>query len=811
MYRCTFDTARFNGVKPNWGNIVTNRKLMAACLVALASGAQANAQSTTGPGADVTSGGLEEVVVTARRREESIQSVPVAVSSVGGAELTAEGITDIVALGTKMPGLNITAGAGAGSATPVFSIRGLSQQELTILADPSVTLYMGDLVYARAQGANSAMFDIDRVEVLKGPQGTLFGRNTTGGAIVVRPARPSTSNEGMASVTYGNFATRMFEAMANVTLGDRAQLRIAGVIDQDDGYMEDVITGRSVNHTDTEALRISFAAQPTDKLDTLFVYNQFDEDDGGTGTFIYQVNETRNAAGAYTTALCGAGPSVLGWGNCTDMLAAQEARGPRKVQSGAPVFTKINTWDLTNTTSYAISDTITVKNILGYRSVENHNYEDTDGTPWPVLSIERIDEFTQWSEELQLLGSTEKLDWIVGAYWFNEEGENQGLSMTAQREPAPGNTDAYGVEPLPRGFPSWSNTNVEGDNTSEAVFAQGTWRFTDAWSLTAGARYTQDEKTAVIKNHLGDLTGPTACRFTVDTDGNPATPEVNPGIANCRLPVSEDFSEPTWNLSLEYKPTDDMLYYLAHRHGYRSGGFGARAGTQAGLERTFEPETVDDIELGAKVDWDIGGRKALRTNLALYYSDYQDIQRLLTDPSTVPVTTVTTNAGKAEIKGAEFELNWYLTDSLEFSGWYAYTDAEFTEFTAPDGRDLSIFPFARAPENVYSAALDYTLPIDASKGTMSIGASYWYTDEYSFNDDFQPTVMVDSYSLVNLRADWKNIFGSPLDIGAYVRNATDEEYTLEVLNLYTALGFDGRTIGEPRTYGIRASYNFGAR
>ena len=371
--------------------------------------------------------------MTARRREESIQSVPVAVSAVGGAELTAEGLTDLVQLGTKMPGLTVAPGNGAGSATPLFAIRGLSQQELTILADPSVTTYMGDIVYARAQGINSAMFDLDRVEVLKGPQGTLFGRNTTGGAIVIRPAQPSTTNEGMAALTFGNHGAAMFEAMANLTLGDRVQLRVAGVIDQDDGYIEDIITGRSVNDTDTQAFRVSLAAQPTDKLDTLFVYNRFIEDDGGTGTFIYDVNTATNATGGYTSTICGAGPTFLGWGSCTQLLADQQARGPFKVQSGAPAFTKIGTWDLTNTTSYAISDSLTVKNIVGYRSVDNHNYEDTDGTPWPVLSIERIDTFTQWSEELQLIGSTEKLDWIVGAYWFNEEGSNQGLSMTAQR------------------------------------------------------------------------------------------------------------------------------------------------------------------------------------------------------------------------------------------------------------------------------------------------------------------------------------------------------------------------------------------
>ena len=786
---------------------MTNSKLMVACLAVL-SAAQASAQEGSSP-AGAASGGLEEVIVTARRREESIQSVPVAVSAVSGAELIAAGVTDVVGLGTKMPGLTVAPGNGAGSATPLFAIRGLSQQELTILADPSVTTYMGDIVYARAQGINAAMFDLDRVEVLKGPQGTLFGRNTTGGAIVIRPAQPSKYNEGMAALTVGNHNSLTFEGMANFALGDRVQLRVAGVKDRDDGYISDIITRRSVNDTSTGAYRISLAAQPTDRLDTLFVYNRFDEDDGGTGTFINDVNTTTNASGAFTSTICGAGPTALGWGGCVQMLEDQQERGPFKVQSGAPVFTEISTWDLTNTTSFALTDAVTIKNIVGYREVNNHNYEDTDGTPWPVLSIERRDTFTQWSEELQLLGSTERLDWIVGAYWFNEEGSNQGISMTAQREPAPGNTDAFGIEPLPRGFNSWSNTWVEGDNTSKALFAQGTWRFTDRWSMTAGARYTMDEKTAVIRNQTGNLTGPTTCRFTVDADDNPATPETRPAIGDCRLSVDEDFSEPTWNVSVEYKPTDDQMYYLAHRHGYRSGGFGARAATQAGLERTFEPETVDDIELGAKVDWSIAGRRALRTNLALFYSDYQDIQRLLTDPTTVPVTTVTTNAGKAEIKGAELEISWWVTDALELSGWYAYTDAKFTDFTAPDGRDLSVFPFARAPENVASASIDYMLPLDSSIGAVSVGANYWYTSEYSSNDDFHPSVMVDSYSLVNLRADWKSVYGSPVDLGVFVRNATDEEYNLAILNIYTSLGFDARTPGEPRTYGLRMTYNFG--
>ena len=184
---------------------------------------------------------------------------------------------------------------------------------------------------------------------------------------------------------------------------------------------------------------------------------------------------------------------------------------------------------------------------------------------------------------------------------------------------------------------------------------------------------------------------------------------------------------------------------------------------------------------------------------------------MLTDPSTVPVTTVTTNAGKAKIKGAELEATWQVTDALELSGWYAYTDADFTQFVAPDGRDLSVFPFARAPKNISSASITYTLPIDPANGTFTVGASYWDTSEYSSNDDYHPSVMVKGYSLVNLRADWKNAMGSPLDVGVFVRNAADEDYNLSVLNIFTSLGFDARTPGKPRSYGLRLTYNFGER
>jgi iron complex outermembrane receptor protein len=239
-------------------------------------------------------------------------------------------------------------------------------------------------------------------------------------------------------------------------------------------------------------------------------------------------------------------------------------------------------------------------------------------------------------------------------------------------------------------------------------------------------------------------------------------------------------------------------------------GFGARATTQAGLGRTFLPETVDDYEIGVKADWRPGGA-FLRTNLAVFYADYDDIQRLLTDITTVPVTTVTANAGNAVIQGAELEVLFRPLSWLEFSGFYAFTDAEFKEFRNPfDNTDLSGSPFARAPENIFGASARVHLPISANIGEVSVGVSYYYQDDYSANDNYNPaTSPQDSYELVNLNGEWNRFLGSPVDLLFFVNNALDEEYTTSVLGIGAAT-VNSAVASEPRTYGVRLRFNFGS-
>lgn len=747
---------------------------------------------------DESRSGLEEIIVTAQRREQNLQEVPLAVSALGAAQLERAGVTELTGLVGQVPNLVSSPGLNGGRQMPVFAIRGQSQQEATMLADPSVTIYFNDVPVPRAQGSNMSFFDIASVEVAKGPQGTLFGRNTTGGAIMIRAQQPKDTFEAFVSQMIGNYGAAETQAMLNLPLGDWAALRIAGQHTESNGWLTDVLTGKEINFVDENAGRISFDLHPSERWNSLFTASYSSAKHGGTGGFITAL-----------PALVSAGLRGLQ----TPHLLAQQQRDHQHTASGVPMFNDVKVFSADNTTTIKLSNAVSITNIVAYRDVDYDTLEDTDGTPALVLTLNRIDKQHQISEELQILGSNDWLTWIAGAFYFREKGTNAG--PTAGLGAGAGTPDPGLIEPNKRMsdyFPNYINTNSAAQNTSTAVYAQGTFkldRLLEGFAITLGARQNWDKREADIRN-TGFLTPPAVptagfnCRFTVDADGNPATPETRPTLADCSLPLEEDFSEPTYNISLDYNISPDALVYLAHRHGYRTGGFGARATTQQGLSRTYKPEIVNDIELGAKIDWQFGNT-FLRTNLAVFHADYKDIQRLLTDPTLVPITTVTTNAGKAEIDGGEFEFVFQPIEILELSGFYSYTDANFTTFIAPDGTDLSGAPFARAPKNIYGGTARLALPV-GNLGDVSASATYFHMDEFVTTDTFDPTAFVDGYDVWNFNIQWNGIAGTGADVALFLDNAFDEEYLLPYQHIAQVNKVD--TPGEPRTYGVRLKYRF---
>ncbi|WP_299688833.1 TonB-dependent receptor [Hydrocarboniphaga sp.] len=762
-------------------------------------------------------------MITARRRAESIQNVPIAVTAVSGDALARANITDVNAMATQVPSLVITAGSSGSKAIPTFAIRGQSQQELSILADPSVPVYFNDVVVERQQGVNSSLFDIQSVEVLKGPQGTLFGRNSTGGAINIKANTPSEEFEGYVGTTVGNLGRFNTTAMVNQPLTDWAQLRVAGQTTDSDGYLKDVVLDKEINNEHTKAGRVSLAVQPMDGMNSLFTFSRFIEDDGGTGAEIVTLNPGSLANATKPDGTPNGTAAFLGYTGSLSgeqMVADQQARGIYKTASGADQFTRVSTRDIANTTTYDINDGLSVKNIVGNRRVTGGNFDDVDGMPIPLIQIARYYDFNQISEEFQLLGKTDTLNWIVGAYYFHEAGGTDDYSITVKpANTSPGNQIP---QPVPQDFPGWTLTDPDGKNTSKSVFAQATQKLdnlVEGLSFTAGGRYTWDDREATIRNRSGNASnpnGPEVCRFSRDLDSDPSTPETPANqvpIDECVVSFKKSFSEPTWNLSLDYQFTPHNLLYLANRRGYRTGGFGARAATEDALSKTFNPETVTDVEIGSKNDFRLG-EIPLRLNAAVYYSDYKDIQRLLTDPTTNPPQTIPVNAAKATIKGAEVEFTILPTDNTEISGFYSYTDASYDEFIDPlTGADISNQPFARAPKNVYSITGRYTLPTPAEIGKTSVQVNYFHTAGYSASDTYAPEQSVDAYGLLNLRADWNSVMRSGFDLGFFVKNALDKEYLNAFGDIYTsaAIGIVTRTPGEPRSFGLDIRYRFGAQ
>jgi iron complex outermembrane receptor protein len=569
---------------------------------------------------------------------------------------------------------------------------------------------------------------------------------------------------------------------------------LAGRTLKDDGYVYDELLGRNVNNTSQQAVRASLLANPTSDLEMLISYEYFHEDDGGVGTFVNAISgAASNNAPAFRAA--------RGYRPLEDLLAEQQDRGIYRIASGTPAFVKIDAHLATGTVSYQLSDSVTFKDILAYRHVKDDLRDDLDGTESSIFPQERLDRSWQVSNEFQIIGQIPRFDWIAGLYYFQEQGRLQAYSASNAVDPGPIEYESLLSYP----DVGLSVTDAEARNVSYAAFAQGTYEVIDGLKLTAGLRFNRDERRSTIRNRFPRG----ACRFTIDADRNPATPEVTPTLDQCIVVGNKSFSEPTYNLSLDYRLDDDKLVYAAHRHGYRSGGFGSRATSEVGLTRTYAPETVDDFEIGFKANWHLGNA-FLRTNLAAYTADYKNIQRVLTDASFTPPQSVTVNAASARIRGIEADILVRPVPWIDLTANYAYTDTKFKDFVTPTGIDLSESPLARAPKHVYTLGAQVTIPTSADVGEISFGGSYYHHGSYNADDAYVAGVTdMPSYNLVNLDVAWRRIAGSDFDLSATVTNLTKERYSYYVANLL-GLGVLPHFAGEPRRFMATLRYQFGS-
>ncbi|MCK9541663.1 MAG: TonB-dependent receptor [Novosphingobium sp.] len=723
-------------------------------------GSPAFAQESGQPQADAG----DVIIVTARKKEESLQQVPIAVTAIGGEQLASKNVVRFQDLQQVTAGLTVQSSA-FGNNIPSFTIRGQRQFAPYMTLDPSTAIYFADVVQSRPQGLNAAMYDLESVQVLKGPQGTLYGRNTTGGAVLIAPKKPEAGNGGYARLVLGNYDLRTIEGAANLAFGDHIQFRAAGQIARRDGYTPNHYNGVRLDDEHNENWRLSLRLRPAEGIENLTVVNGFHARENGVGYKLVALADP-------------APPGIVYPDGYFATLAAIRAQPFHSTNSDlVNPAARIKTFGLSNVTTIDIGE-VQLKNVLGYRHVKSFVAFDFDGSPAAFFpSLENV-RSNMWSDELQLqgkaLGGT--LDWIVGAYFFQEKGSDQQTST----------------------FLAVRDSKGDIVNRSYSGFVQLNYHVpgVDGLSATAGVRITKD-----IRKFDAQSTVNGNCRF---------------GVNPCSVKRRLSYAEPTYHLGLDWRVTPDVLVYVSHSRGYHSGAFNFLAGNLAALDNPADPEFVMNYEAGLKTDWRIGDRPG-RLNLAVYRQDYSGIQRVVGAVVNGTFVSSLVNAAEARIQGLEAELSFSPAEFLKLSAHYAYTDPKYTRFdrAVPGGGAVDISPTRFiASKHVLGGEARLTLPVNDRAGRIELVGSAYYQSRTTFNEQnydgarFFPTSFIAPYTLLNARVEWSNIMGSNASLAGFVRNLTDKHYYAGGTDLVDSAGTTGVFLGAPRTYGLELAYRF---
>lgn len=819
------------------------RYLKDASIISMALAMSASASAAQAQEASAKDAVADDIIVTARRSEERLQDVPISITVFNQQQLAQRNITSPVELATYVPSLTTNQRFGAEKSS--FVIRGFTQEAGT---SPSVGVYFADVVAPRAMGGTTGgngatpgtLFDLQNVQVLKGPQGTLFGRNTTGGAVLLVPQKPTDKIEGYVEGSTGNYGMWRGQAVVNIPLSDSFRLRAGIDRMQRDGYLRNHsgIGADDYNDVDYFAGRISVVADLTPELENYTVANYNHSFANGFSPRI-KICDPVNRSG---------GRLFLAQPAC-DQIARQNARGDTLLDvenSNPDPYIRIRQWQIINTTTWRSSDRLTIKNIASYGeyrerasfSLAGENFKSNfvglplplpSGVPFQYILLNpagREDNASQstFTEELQFQGRTRdgRLNWQAGAYLevSNPLGFSSGYTgilLNCTSVVTLACTNPFGA-----GSVSYSSTKTWFNN--KGLYAQGTYKLTDKLSLTAGMRYTWDktrglsENTRITLNSTGARTGQfcsDSLRFkTAAGSALPVTAK-----SQCDFEVVAKSKRPTWLIDLDYRPVDDVMLYAKWARGYRQGGV---VMSNIGLEG-WGPEKVDAYEVGAKTSF--RGAASGYFNIAAFYNDFRDQQitaNLIAKPTSgLAGGSAIVNAGKSRIWGIEADASVTFLENFRIDAGYSYLNTKLLAIalptltpdspfqtiiaTATPGTELSF-----SPKNRVTLTGTYTLPLDKALGQVSLGVTYVHTDaQNATSAAASPLYRLAATDLVNLNLDWKEVAGLPVDFSAFATNVTNQIYAVGVGSQYTSGGFENVLVAPPRMYGLRLRYHFG--
>ncbi|WP_439101029.1 TonB-dependent receptor [Congregibacter sp.] len=717
---------------------------------------------------------LEEVLVTARRRAENLQDVPIAVTSLSGDALRLAGSQDITELAQSVPSVTLEPSRATNTTLTAF-IRGVGQQDPLAGFEQGVALYLDDVYLARPQGALLDIYDVERIEVLRGPQGTLYGRNAVGGAIKYVTRRLSDEVEASVRASYGTYNQADLVGTVSVPVTDTFRVGATVASFNRDGFGDNLFTGGEQYDKDVFGYRLSAEWEPNPDLLIRLAYDNTDDQSSavaGWRPYPGAVSGTPSPSSVFDT---NAGASVL--------PTTAGINGNNQVEAEG--------WSAS--VDWNVSDTITLRSITAGREDFTESVIDFDSLASPDFDAPVIYDNEQFSQELQLLWNTDRWNLVLGYYYLDAEASNDFDVVLGLL--APGGLTAY--------------TGGVVETESWSLFGDLSYELTDRWSLSVGGRYTEDERRADIfrGTYLGTgspfFGNDSAILFAATSDYEAER-------------TYYDFS-PRANLS--YALTDEIKIYGGYSQGWKAGSFdprGANFATPA-VEQGFDPEELDSWELGLKSTWWDG--RAI-TNVALFYSDYQDMQI----PGSVGVDSdgdgvndsfvgTVTNAGQSEISGIEIEGNLLFTENFSMQFSASFLDASFKEYLVggvdvSDDRDIQ-----NTPEEMVFVGLNYNT--DLAGGNLLINTNYSYKGDVQQFEIASQDIDQEAYGLVNASIVWTSGDDHWL-VGLYGKNLTDEEYRTAGYCFGTSgcpssLGLENNTtvfFGPPTTGYVTVEYRF---
>jgi iron complex outermembrane receptor protein len=771
--------------------------------------------------------GVQDIVVTARRREENMQSTPIAVTALGGAAIIRAQIVNVADLQRTAPGLVIATGSPGAATFAYVSIRGQGNLQPILANDPAVATYIDGVYISRPSQGLTDLNDLQRLEVLRGPQGTLFGRNTTGGALNILSNDPVDRLEATLRGEFGNHGYKRANAIVNVPLASNLYARVTYNLSDKGGFSSNVPTGRNVlnQRSDFVRAKLKYEGQGFDivlsgdynrikgheQLIHMGAYNPA-VFAGSLAGFLPQITPfVHDGSRWYTTY--GAGPSVPNatanpyYATLPDAVKAMYTQDPFDTLKAGGASVTIN----------VDAGAVALKSITAFRYSKNYGLVDTDGTPAPILATFTGSRSQALSQELQGSGDiTDRLSYIAGGYISRETGYELSRSQV------------FGG--LIR------NSIADAENITKGLYAQGYYRLSDSLRATGGFRYTWDTRNTVLHNTqiLGVPANAPVAGTPFGVNCNLDKPDAPPTATECNQTQKAKFHYPAWTAGLDWQASDDVFLYAVTRGAAKAGGWNLRAGPAA---PAFAPEKVKDLEAGIKATF---LDKRLRTNLALFHTWKTDVQAVVNAVTGAGVTQYLQNNGNARIWGAELEVTAVPWRGMEITASGNLSDGKYESGTfkevqvingvtgaAPTGCvqglnatqirctvDLSNLPLIQLPKR------QFNMPT----GELSINAAYSYVSGQQFfasrAADAQPDAVkaqyaaenrlgrIPGYGLVNGRIAYQ-LSDPNLEISIFARNLANKKYlTRSFSDVYRSLGISTEFSGESRTYGIGLKARF---